>query len=138
MFLLYTFYVLRLSPYYAHFTEIFYLSKIILLGGSNVYPSDIIYAKVGDLRWFYKLAMGNAPYFVTPGLLYTYIRLNSHFSGYGLSIVCSGKLNLHFSGYWIECYLLPLATSWIVPLYAISESIGLQAGLCTVAFLSFN
>ena len=137
MFLLYTFCVLRLSLYCTNFSEIFYLSKIILLGGKNVYPSDIIYVKVGDLRWFYKLAKGNAPYFVTPGHLYTYIRLNSHFSGYWLSIISSWRLNLHFSGYWTKCYLLPLATSWIVPLYAISESIGLQAGLFAVAFLSF-
>ena len=57
--------------------------------------------------------------------------------GAGLSVICSSRLNLHFSGYWAEYYMLPIANSWIVPLYAISELIGLQAGLFTVAFFFF-
>ena len=57
--------------------------------------------------------------------------------GAGLSVICSSRLNLHFSGYWAEYYRLPIANSWIVPLYAISELIGLQAGLFTVAFFFF-
>ena len=57
--------------------------------------------------------------------------------GARLSVICSSRLNLHFSGYWAEYYMLPIANSWIVPRYAISESIGLQAGLFTVAFFFF-